>query len=249
MGLTSLWIILRFYGEEFFPEQSSWWFCRKLSTLGTNITQHTSILMRPLVSESSKTSETPVSPIFQISKKQSQICQRLKTLSPNIEGKVTKESAKSHHLYWSFHCVQIEATARKGEILPFFTTAIKCNGVSSISSFRTWEIHPHFGLLWAPTKELESHSPFSCKSHPARASASSQSLESPCTSTSSSGDSPDAVSAIITDQQGKRLTKRGAKRKTRSSSDFAQIITTTLRTRCSQSMGANSSWAERQMRY
>ena len=139
-SLTSLWIILRFYGEEFFPEQSSWWFCRKLSTLGTKITQHTSILMRPLVSESSKTSKTPVSPIFQISKKQSQICQRLKTLSPNIEGKVTKESAKSHHLYWSFHCVQIEATARKGEILPFFTTAIKCKGVTSIPSFTTYTL-------------------------------------------------------------------------------------------------------------
>ena len=96
--------------------------------------------MRPLVSESSKTSETPVSPIFQISKKQSQICQRLKTLSPNIEGKVTKESAKSHHLYWSFHCVQIEATARKGEILPFFTTAIKCKGVTSIPSFTTYTL-------------------------------------------------------------------------------------------------------------
>ena len=202
-----------------------------------------------------KTSKTPLSPIFQILKKQRSPLPNLSTVE-NIfpqyrDPKVTKvkRSAKSHHLCWRFHCVQIEATARKGEILPFFTTAIKCNGVSGISSFRTWEIHPHFGLLWAPTKELESHSPFSCKSHPASASASSQSPESLCTSTSSSGDSPDAVSAIRTDQQGKRLSKRGAKRKKRSSSDFAQIITTTLRTRCSQSMGANSSWAERQMRY
>ena len=75
-------------------------------------------------------------------------------MTPNVDGKVTnvKKSAKFHHSHWRFHCVQFEATAWTGEIFPFLT-AIKCQEVSNIPSFRTWATHPQFGLLWAPNKE------------------------------------------------------------------------------------------------
>ena len=70
-------------------------------------------------------------------------------MSPNIDGKVTnvKKSATFHHLHWSFHCVQFEATAWTGGIFPLLTTAIKRQEVRSIPSFRTWAIHHQFGLL------------------------------------------------------------------------------------------------------
>ena len=80
-------------------------------------------------------------------------------MSPNIDGKVTnvKKSAKFHHSLWRLYCVQFEATIWTGEIFPFLTTAIKCQEVGSIPSFRTWATHPQFGLLWAPNKENLSH--------------------------------------------------------------------------------------------
>ena len=73
-------------------------------------------------------------------------------MTPVIDCKVTnvKKSAKFHHSRWRFHCVQFEATAWT-EIFPFLTTAIK--EVSSIPSFRAWETHPQFSLLWVPNKE------------------------------------------------------------------------------------------------
>ena len=69
-----------------------------------------------------------------------QSCQQLKKVTPNIDDKVSKvkKRAKFHHLHWRFHCVRFEATAWTGEIFPFLTTAIKCQEVRSISSFRTW---------------------------------------------------------------------------------------------------------------
>ena len=74
-------------------------------------------------------------------------------MTSDIDGKVTnvKKSAKFHHSHWRFHYVQFEAA--ETEIFPFLTTAIKCQEVSSIPSFRAWETHPQFGLLWALNKE------------------------------------------------------------------------------------------------
>lgn len=106
---------------------------------------------------------------------------------------------RAQQLLLDFHVTQFKQAIPKCHD----TFGFSCACLSMYSFLH--HIHPHFSLLWAPNKELESHSLSSCRSHPASASASSQSLESPCTSTSSSGDSPDAFSAIITDTQGKRL--------------------------------------------
>ena len=83
-------------------------------------------------------------------------------MTSDIDGKVTnaKKSAKFHHSHWRFHYVQFEAA--ETEIFPFLTTAIKCQEVSSIPSFRAWETHPNLACCERWTKKTwESLLPFS----------------------------------------------------------------------------------------
>lgn len=145
-------------------------FSRNLFTLETESVNTPSFLIRPLICEFSKISkswkkkhqrrlcasvgQTNFSKSRKIKGARCQSCQQLKKVTPNIDDKVSKvkKRAKFHHLHWRFHCVRFEATAWTGEIFPFLTTAIKCQEVKGIPSFRNWAIQPQFGLLWAPNK-------------------------------------------------------------------------------------------------
>ena len=131
-------------------------FSRNLFTLETESVNTPSFLIRPLICEFSKISkswkkkhqrrlcasvgQTNFSKSRKIKGARCQSCQQLKKVTPNIDDKVSKvkKRAKFHHLHWRFHCVRFEVTAWTGEIFPFLTTAIKCQEVRSISSFRTW---------------------------------------------------------------------------------------------------------------